>query len=1250
MDPDDVVVYANSALADYLGVPKGELPGTPLEVLAQRATGEVAGCFLRPESGRTTNRLVTDEQGRVFEAKTYSEGGVLDILLDEVTPGSAIGHELLSTSGTPLDSLSEEELRTARMPERRYLTVSVGRLRDGDGLADRLPPVEARLMVDCFHEEAGDAILESGCTVASGNSDGVLGIFGAPRLFADHPLRAVRAACETARKLNALHAGFHRQGKELPPFACGLWTGDTLVGSLGGSFGRRYGALGQPVDLADRLSRLARGGEILLPEHTLTHLLRVLPEGWTHLRAESEAEPDLSSFEWSGEDVVPLPEELRRIVFLIGPGVDEDAAQAEYYFDYLWALQVPGHERPVPILRVVRPTGVGDSIELRDDNVIATQSSVTLGKYRLLEVIGSGGMGRVWKGVDRFGNPVAIKVLHSHENIGESQLKRFRREAEIMGRLPHRNICRVYEMNEFEGVQYIAMEFVDGLSLAEVLYGGAESSNQRGPLDLGTIIRSLRASRNSQETTEVEEGEQAQPPRPARTLVLPVQQTLALVLRVCEAIQFAHEHGVLHRDLKPGNILLREDGEPLVADFGLAKLVTPDATHSLSISGHVVGTFENMPPEQAESSKDVDERADVYAIGTILYQMLTGKRHFEATGNIVTDAQNLRTHEPVRLRSVNPRIDPDLEIITLKALRNDPNQRYRSVSALRADLERYVRGEVIAAKPVSAVDLMRKLVRRNRTATAVAAGSFALIVLTVVAAVWSLSAQLAREQAARQEAEELRLAAEASEKLAEDRQKVAEAKEKEATALVAEIEKKRRELADALEKKQAAELAAQGALESSAVARAETAAERERRLQIEEAARKEAEALKQHIEALQAGSRQPTTPLPYDGRPFGRMDRDPSKIAAARRSLTEAVNTLNFELSPSELGRMEKQPERVLDRLSRALDQAAFALLEEPEFAPGWMLKGRLHLAALEFPAAAKAFRQAAQMAASLPDGVPGTEDAAKLEAYAESTKPSLGLRAKDMAAPLYESASALDHATANIMVFLASQRSLTSLPGTTSPTGSPFGRVPGNSEIALTLMTANKTPDRPVVHGGPPPAPLSVEIHGTARDLSVLRGLPVGSLSATSCAELDWETIQSLPLTRLDLSGSTFDSLPNNPRSLTRLVELDLSGTSVESIESVRWITRLESLDIADSSVKSVAPLSACRRLRRLDLGAINPAGLAALAMVPLEFLTLDPDLIDDAAGLVALRAHRTLKQIRKPGDDSFLPAAVFWRANPPR
>ncbi|MFZ4683622.1 MAG: protein kinase domain-containing protein, partial [Terrimicrobiaceae bacterium] len=715
VSPDDIVIYANGALASYLDVPKHKLIGTPLDVVASRCKGEISSCFARPETGRGGNQLVTDDSGRVFEAKLYSDGGVLDIVLDEVTTADSIGRELRDSSGTAFASFSEDELRTTRHPERRYLTVTRTHLRGLSQITERLAPMEVRLMVNSFVEEACDAVFDTGCTVGETSGDSILGIFGAPRYFTDHPLRAIRAACDQMYKAAQLHAGLYREGKELPPCSCGMWTGDTLVGTLGNSMWQHYTSIGLPVELAGRLSQLARPGEVLLPEHTLTHLLRTLPEGWQHVRAESEFAPDMSDFQWSGEDIAPMPEHLRKIVYLVGPGVQASTDNVEYYFDYLWSLVVPGREQPTPILRVVRPSQVGDSLELSDNNVVTTQVVQTLGKYKLVEVLGTGGMGKVWRGVDRFGNAVAIKVLHSSETVTEAQLKRFRREAEVMARLPHRNICRVYEMNEFDGIQFIAMEFVDGLTLSDLLYertAGEFSGQSLDKTDLRSLIHSLKAEKSRSVQTEAEEEEQ--PARAKTTRILPVEQTLSVILKVCDAVQFAHEHGVLHRDLKPGNILLREDGEPLVADFGLAKLSDADATHSLSVSGHVVGTLENMSPEQAESSKDVDERADVYSIGTMLYQMLTGRRHFEATGNIVADAQTLKTHEPVRLRAFNPQIASDLEIITLKALRNDTAERYRSVAALQADIEHYRRGEVISARPVSFVEVFKKLVQRNK--------------------------------------------------------------------------------------------------------------------------------------------------------------------------------------------------------------------------------------------------------------------------------------------------------------------------------------------------------------------------------------------------------------------------------------------------------------------------------------------------------------------------------------------------------
>ena len=310
---------------------------------------------------------------------------------------------------------------------------------------------------------------------------------------------------------------------------------------------------------------------------------------------------------------------------------------------------------------LIRLGGVVEHIPLSMNRVPDTGFVHRLGKYRILSVIGHGGMGRVWRAQDVYGNIVAIKTLNAPQAETPESVKRFRREAEVMTRLQHRNICRILEMNEHEGSHYIVMEFVDGLSLADILYSGVKST--AGMEDISSLIQAARAAKESTHGNQESVPQAKKKPEPqaqrTETLRLPTEQALAIFAKVCAAVEFAHTHGVLHRDLKPGNILLRGDGEPLVGDFGLAKMSGSDAGNSLSLSGNVLGTVENMAPEQAASSKSVDARADVYSLGTILFQMVTGNRHFKTTGTLLVDIQTLQSHEPPRPRSLNPQIDPD---------------------------------------------------------------------------------------------------------------------------------------------------------------------------------------------------------------------------------------------------------------------------------------------------------------------------------------------------------------------------------------------------------------------------------------------------------------------------------------------------------------------------------------------------------------------------------------------------------------
>lgn len=1240
VSPDDIVIYANGALAAYLKVRKKELVGSPLDVLASRARGEISSCFARPETGRTSNHLVTDADGRVFEAKAYSDGGVLDIVLDEVSTAESIGRELRAASGTPFDSLSEDELRTTRHPERRYLTVSHTLLRGIAGVADRLAPMEVRLMVNSFVEEASDAILDAGCTVGEISGDSVLGIYGAPRYFADHPMRAIRAACEQMQKAANLHAGLYREGKELPPCSCGIWTGDTLVGTLGNSAWQHYTALGAPVDLARKLASLARPGEILVPEHTLTHLLRVLPEGWEHVRAESENEPDLSDFQWTGDEVAPVPEHLRKIVYLVGPGVKEETDRTEFYFDYLWAFRVPGRDQEIPILRVMRPSLVGDSLELSNENVVTTQIAQTLGKYKLVEVIGVGGMGKVWRGVDRFGNSVAIKVLHSNETVTEAQIKRFRREAEIMAKLPHRNICRVFEMNEFESIHYIAMEFVDGLSLSDLLYEKttAESSGQSlDHVDLKALINSLRSEkplRDEAERLQAESGEEP-PVRPKKTRVLPVEQTLSLLLKVCEAVQFAHEHGVLHRDLKPGNILLREDGEPLVADFGLAKLSSPDATRSLSMTGHVVGTLENMSPEQAESSKDVDERADVYSIGTILYQMLTGRRHFEATGNIVADAQSLKTHEPQRLRVYNPQIESDLEIITLKALRNDPVERYRSIAALRADIEHYRRGEVISARPVSWAEVTRKMIQRNKGVATAVLASCVIFVVGTLAAIGVLSKLLSEKTQANKayqaEQEKVRLQQQlVDEKQAENDAKQArlDEQEKQMAAALAELQDKTTRATLAEKNARLQEERANTVMAELAATKAEKDTEIEKRQETERSLDDAREKLSQAHQERRDDSFRPDR-----SRGPGRAGfSDPQNLWQIQEAFKQANQILGLELSPFALQKDDMNADRITRILAGGLESLSAALLLNRDFPPAWTAKARLHLALLEFDEAAKCYAEAARTETAAAFPLPPNENPREMQEFAESLIRSPGDKTKKAVDHLRRFQDPLSQNVASIMEALDKTRK----------TSAGIERPLSASEAALALQEANGPGIQ--VHGEADSAKLIIWGSENLPSLSALKSKQVSSLAIVGAKTLDWPTLQALPVETLELSRCGFEAFPISTRAFLKVRTLRLSGTPIASIDFVRYLPQLQSLDISDTHVIDLTPLRNTR-LQELAIAGLDPSNFRILGFLPLRALTLSPLLIGDKAALASLRTHRNLKVLRTPDDPADQSAAEFWR-----
>ena len=316
--------------------------------------------------------------------------------------------------------------------------------------------------------------------------------------------------------------------------------------------------------------------------------------------------------------------------------------------------------------------------------------------YEVQEVLGHGGMGVVYKAWHlRLNRAVALKMLLAGPYARPEELERFLREAEAVAGLRHANIVQVYDVGDLDGRPYFTMEFVEGGSLAQKLAGTPQPAGQAAALV-------------------------ATWPRPSTSLT---------------------RAGIVHRDLKPANILLTADGTPKVTDFGLARRL--EGGGGLTLSGAPVGTPSYMAPEQARGQKDaIGPAADVYALGAILYEMLTGRPPFRAETAAAT-LQQVLTEEPVPPSRLNPRVPRDLETICLKCLHKEPQQRYATALALAEDLKRFQRGEPIAARPVSRLERIARWVRRKPAAAALILTVLVLVglAITVGASKWRLKAQ-----------------------------------------------------------------------------------------------------------------------------------------------------------------------------------------------------------------------------------------------------------------------------------------------------------------------------------------------------------------------------------------------------------------------------------------------------------------------------------------------------------------------------
>lgn len=451
---------------------------------------------------------------------------------------------------------------------------------------------------------------------------------------------------------------------------------------------------------------------------------------------------------------------------------DQSARLERILEDYLKALEQGLHPEPIAIIQqhpdIAEPlqeyltkiealhrTALGLSgsqVGLEDFFVGEVPTCESLGDFRLLREIGRGGMGVVYEAEQlSLGRRVALKVLPFAAVLDPRQLRRFKNEAQAAALLKHPNIVGVYSVGCARGVHFYAMELVDGWSLARMIEH-LRSSRDDLAVDASRSA-GVRHGPDVQRGSDIRRGFPTPPTREPQ--VSPTADTSPIVaisteysrgrqefyrsiallgVQVAEALEYAHQEGVVHRDVKPSNLLLDAHGKLWITDLGLAQV---QDTHDLTMTGDVLGTLRYMSPEQAAGRKPLDHRTDIYSLGITLYELLTMRPAFPGT-NRQDVLRRIATAEPPAPRKIDTGISKDLETIVLKAISKEPMARYDTAAKLADDLQRFLDQKPIQARRNGPIHQLSCWAKRNPVFTGLATAVIVLLII-LAATGWTMA-------------------------------------------------------------------------------------------------------------------------------------------------------------------------------------------------------------------------------------------------------------------------------------------------------------------------------------------------------------------------------------------------------------------------------------------------------------------------------------------------------------------------------